>query len=131
MDRFDDEIESLGEAAIGAAIEVHRHLGPGHTESVYCNALSREFVLRGIEFEREYPFDVRYKDDVVGQGRIDFWIEGRLVLEVKALKELHDAHVGQVIFYLSNMGEPLGLLINFNTSLLRKGIRRVVLRIQA
>jgi GxxExxY protein len=73
MDVFDDEIEQLAREVIGAAIEVHRHLGPGHPESAYCNALAIEFDLRGTSYEREYAYAIVFKDQVVGQGRLDFF----------------------------------------------------------
>ena len=127
MDRFDDEIETLLKDVIGAAIEVHRLLGPGHPENVYGSALAAEFLLRGIPFEREHPYAVVYKEERVGEGRLDFWVGKRLVVEIKAVESLSDAHIGQVVAYLSQKGEPLGLLINFNVSVLKNGgIRRVI-----
>ena len=128
MDRFDDEIESLLQSVVGAAIEVHRLLGPGHPERVYSSALAREMLLRDIPFEQEYPYAVIYKQEAVGEGRLDFWVGGRLVVEIKATDGLSDAHVSQVVAYLSQMREPLGLLLNFNVSVLKNGgIRRVIL----
>lgn len=126
MDRFDDEIETLAEAVIGAAIEVHRHLGPGHTEAVYGNALSLELKRRDLRQQREYAFKVQYKGDCVGEGRVDFLVGGRLVVEIKAVRGIDDAHVAQTLFYLANVKSPLGLIINFNVTLLKNGIRRVV-----
>ncbi|MCA8915454.1 MAG: GxxExxY protein [Planctomycetes bacterium] len=126
MDRFDDEIEQLAEAVIGAAIEVHRHLGPGHPESVYCSALEYEFELRSIGNQREHHYRVRYKGKDVGEGRLDFWVGKRLTVEVKAVEELSPVHSGQVVAYLSQKDEPVGLLINFNVPVLRRGLRRIV-----
>lgn len=126
MDRFDDEIETLVEAVIGAAIEVHRHLGPGHPENVYCNALSVEFGFRSIPFAREHHYRVNYKDHDVGEGRIDFWVGNRLTLEIKAIDTLTDVHVGQVVAYLSQKKEPIGLLINFNVAVLKRGLKRII-----
>lgn len=125
-DRFDEGLESLAEAVIGAAIEVHRHLGPGHPESVYCNALQYEFELRGIGNQREHHYRVMYKGKDVGEGRIDFWVGDRLTVEVKAVEELSPTHTGQVVAYLSQKNEPIGLLINFNVSLLKRGLKRVI-----
>ncbi|MCC6572689.1 MAG: GxxExxY protein [Planctomycetes bacterium] len=126
MDRFDDEIEKLAADVIGAAIEVHRHLGPGHAEAFYAKAMEIELGLRGIPFEREHRFEVGYKDRKLGEGRIDFWVGKRLSTELKAVKGIDDSHIQQVVFYLSNKKEPLGLVINFNVGLLKNGIRRVV-----
>lgn len=127
MDRFDEEIERLAFEVIGAAIEVHRHLGPGHPENVYCNALSIEFNLRGIPFEREYYYAVVYKEEIVGEGRIDFFVGKRLAVEIKAIEEVLQTHRGRTSNYITFLKEPLGLLINFNVLVLKdKGINRVI-----
>jgi GxxExxY protein len=127
VDRFDDEIEALIWAVIGCAIEVHRSLGLGHPESVYGNALSNELNRRELVFEREHCYHVKYKGDDVGEGRIDFWVGGRLVVEIKAVKEVDPVHVAQVVAYLTQKGEQVGLLLNFNVAAMKdKGIRRVV-----
>lgn len=126
MDLFDPEIEALIKDVIGAAIEVHRHLGPGHPENVYANALEYEFELRSIQNDREHHYRVMYKDRDVGEGRIDFWVGKRLTVELKAVEELADVHTGQVVAYLSQKDEPVGLLINFNVPILKEGLRRVI-----
>ena len=126
MDRFDDEIEELAAAVIGAAIEVHRHLGAGHHESVYGNALEHELRLRDIPYERERSIQVTYKEVGVGEGRLDFWISGRLVVELKAVPQLSPVYTAQVVSYLAIVNEPVGLLINFNTRVLKDGIKRIV-----
>lgn len=126
MDKFDDEIEQLASAVIGAAIEVHKHLGPGHPESVYCNALSYEFELRGLMHAREHHYRVTYKNREVGEGRIDFWVGNRLTVEIKAVEGLLPLHTGQVVAYLSQKNEPVGLLINFNVTVLKNGLKRVI-----
>lgn len=126
IDRFDPELEELASAFIGACIEVHRHLGQGHVESIYANALAEELALRGIEYEREYSFEVVYKDARVGEGRIDFLVGKRLPCELKATKGLDDSHIAQTLFYMANVRSPLGLLVNFNAPVLKSGIRRIV-----
>lgn len=126
MDRFDDEIENLITEVIGALIEVHRHLGPGQKEVVYSRALAHELTLRGIPFEREHRFVVHFKDVEVGEGSIDFWIGKRLALELKVAKALDEANVSQVVFYLANKKEPVGLLANMNVPVMKSGIRRVI-----
>ncbi len=119
------EINVLSHKVIGAAIEVHRELGPGFIESAYEEALAHELALRGIKFNRQHLFAVRYKDREVGQGKLDFLIEDQLVLELKAVDQLHPIHRTQVISYLRATRKKLGLLINFNVELLKDGIERI------
>ena len=127
MDRFDDEIEQLSYDVIGAAIEVHRHLGPGHPESVYANALEHEFKLRNIPYEREYHYAIDYKGMTPGTGRVDFFVGARLAVEIKAVEGISDAHLGRTSNYITHLKEPLGLLINFNVLTLKgNGIKRVI-----
>lgn len=121
------EVDELARRVIGAAIEVHRTLGPGYLESVYEEALGVELRLRGIPFARQHPVRVAYKDHTVGEGRLDFLVGQALVVEVKAVESLSQVHKAQVLSYLKATGRHLGLLINFNVSLLRDGVQRVVL----
>jgi len=123
----DKEIDDLANAVIGAAIEVHRVLGPGYLESVYEEALAIEFELRGISFERQKPIRVDYKGRGVGEGRLDLLVGGRLIVELKAVDAFAPIHTAQVMSYLKTMNLPLGLLINFNVPLLKHGIKRVIL----
>ena len=120
------EWNELSERIIGAAIEVHRHLGPGYLEAVYEEALAEEFVTRGIGFVRQHVICVQYKGKPVGTVRLDFIVEERLVVELKALEALLPLHKAQVIAYLKSSGAKLGLLINFNVEVLRNGIRRII-----
>jgi GxxExxY protein len=120
------ELNELTEAVIGAAIEVHRHLGPGYLESVYEGALTVELSLRGIPFERQLAIPVCYKGCSVGEGRVDFLVGKVLIVELKASEALVPIHRAQVISYLKALGLSLGLLINFNVPTLRAGIRRVI-----
>ena len=115
------------EAIIGAAIEVHREMGPGLTEVMYEGALCREFDLRGIRYTRQVPAAVSYKGVVVGEARIDLIVEGQVIVELKARDGLHPAHRSQCITYLRATGLEIALLINFNVPVLRDGIKRVVL----
>jgi len=116
------ELDRLANAVIGAAIEVHRVLGP-----VYEEALAVELELRGIPFARQIPAAVDYKGHAVGEGRLDLLVGGKLVVELKAVEALAPIHSAQVISYLKATGHELGLLINFNVALLKEGIRRIVL----
>ena len=117
----------LSGKVIGAAIEVHRNLGAGYLESVYEEALKIELETRGISFERQKPIAVTYKGRRVGQGILDFLVEGTLIVELKAVSNLTPLHEAQVLSYLKATRHPLGLLINFNVPILKHGIRRIIL----
>ncbi len=123
----DPAIDTLATATIGAAIEVHRILGPGYLESVYEEALAFELSLRKIPFERQKIVGVDYKGKDVGEGRLDIFVDKRLVVELKAVDAFVPIHSAQVISYLKATKLPLGLLINFNVPLLKNGIKRIVL----
>lgn len=119
--------DNLAREVIGAAIEVHRHLGPGFLETVYQEALAVELGLRKIPFIEQHPVVVVYKGTKVGDGRTDFYISNELVVEIKAVEKLAAVHTAQVISYLKALDRSLGLLINFKVAVLKDGIRRVVL----
>jgi GxxExxY protein len=122
----DEELNPLAGEAIGAAIEVHKALGPGLLESVYEEALAIELELRGVPFKRQPDVDLRYKDRLVGKGRLDFLVWSRLVVELKAAEVISEAHVAQVLSYLRATGLLLGLIINSNVYRLTAGIKRVI-----
>jgi GxxExxY protein len=122
----DDATEALARSVIGAAIEVHKLLKPGRPENCYKLALSHELKLRGIAHETEVSIPIAYKGISVGEGFIDILVDGRLVLELKAVEALNDVHRAQVIGYLQAMNRQLGLLINFNVVRLAQGIKRVI-----
>lgn len=124
--RVDDALENLAKQVIGAAIEVHRHLGPGLKESVYMNALCHELILRGIPFDREVSFEIRFKGLTVGQGRMDLVVGKRLVVEGKSVDELARRDRLQTLYYMRHLKEPLGLLLNFNVALMKEGVKRVL-----
>lgn len=126
----DERLDKLTQAVIGAAIEVHRLLGPGYLEHVYQAALEVELKLRGISFAAQSPVCVSYKGHAIGEGRLDFLIEGVLVVELKAVDALTDVHKAQVISYLQATKLHLGLLINFNVTILKNGVKRVILSSQ-
>ncbi|MBE9229434.1 GxxExxY protein [Phormidium sp. LEGE 05292] len=121
------EVEQLAYAVIGAAIEVHRLLGPGFLEAVYEEALAVEFDLRGIPFKRQVVFAVHYKGQEVGEGRLDFLVGNNLIVELKALENVPPIQQARVISYLKATKHPLALLINFNVQILKDGIKRIVL----
>lgn len=118
----------LTEAIIGAAIEVHRELGPGLLETAYQVCLSQEFQLRGLTFEREKPLLIDYKNLRVDCAyRLDFIVAEKVIVELKAVDVMLPIHEAQLLTYLKLTGCRVGLLINFNVSVLRKGIRRLAL----
>jgi GxxExxY protein len=119
-------VDELAHAVIGAAIETHRHLGPGFLESVYEEALCIELAERQVPFERQKEISVLYKGRSIGRQRIDFIVGEALIVELKAIEALAEIHKAQVISYLKSTHLPLGLLINFNVPVLKNGIQRVV-----
>jgi GxxExxY protein len=120
-------VDELAHQVIGAAIEVHRILGPGFLESVYEEALAAEFDLRRISYERQKPIALHYKGKVVGDSRLDFLVGDELVLELKAVETIHPIFPAKVIHYLKVSGLQLGLIINFHVVLLKDGIKRIAL----
>jgi GxxExxY protein len=121
------DLDRLAHSVIGAAIEVHRLLGPGFLEAVYEEALCIELRLRGIPFARQVVVALDYKGQAVGEGRLDLLIDGSLIIELKAVDMLLPIHSAQLLSYLKMTGHPLGLLINFNVPILKYGIKRTVL----
>jgi len=108
--------KDLTYAIIGAAMEVHGILGPGFLESVYEEALAHEFDLRGIPYERQAKLAVRYKEIVAGEFRADFLVDGKVVIELKAMKALTEGDEAQLLNYLKGAGYRVGLLLNFGAS---------------
>ena len=112
---------------IGAAIAVHKELGPGHLESVYENAMALEFNARNIRFVKQAVFTIMYRNEQVGEGRIDFLVEDKVIVELKAIETISSLHVAQCISYLKMTKKRLALIINFNVRKLVDGIRRIAL----
>ena len=120
--------QELTQRIIGAAIEVHRALGPGLLESAYQACLAHELTLRGIGYEREKPLPVAYKGIEFDCGyRLDFLVDHKVVLELKAVDHVLPIHEAQLLTYLRLSGVRVGLIINFNVPVLRDGIVRRVL----
>jgi GxxExxY protein len=120
--------EELTEKIIGAAIEVHRALGPGLLESIYQACLAKEFVLRGLKFVEQKPLPVEYKGLRLESGyRLDFLVEDKVIVELKAVDSMHAVHEAQLLTYLKLTRCKVGLLINFNVAVLKNGIVRKVL----
>jgi len=121
-------VNDLTREVIGAAIEVHRALGPGLLESVYEECLSYELGLRGLHFERQKPLPVVFKEVKLDCGyRLDLLVSNSVVVEIKAIEALLPVHEAQILTYLKLGGWNIGLLINFNVPVLKDGIRRIVL----
>ena len=127
MRELSGEINALIERVLGAAIEVHRALGPGYLERVYEEALAVELSLRGVKFERQYPVSVVYKGHLCDEGKLDFLVEGVLILELKIVEAFGDVHKAQVISYLKITNLDIGLLLNFQVPVMKDGIKRVIL----
>jgi GxxExxY protein len=124
------DLHGLTEKIIGAAMEVHRNLGPGLLESSYEMCLCRELVLRELAFERQKPIPVEYKRVKLDCGyRADLVVENLVLVEVKAIEDLTSIHDAQLLSYLKLGGWKIGLMFNFNVHLLKHGIRRRVLEL--
>lgn len=122
-------VDAVANGVIGAAIEVHRHLGPGLLESTYELALGHELELRGYSFVRQARLPVRYKAlELDTAYRVDLLVNNCVVVELKVVDRLTPLHEAQLLTYLRHGGFTLGLLLNFNTTVLRDGIRRIVNR---
>ena len=112
---------------IGAAIEVHKVLGPGLLESAYETSLERELQLQGMKVQRQVGLPLVYKDVECDIGyRLDLLVENAVIVEIKSVEALNDVHLAQLLTYLKLSDCKLGLLINFNVALLKDGIRRIV-----
>jgi len=119
--------DPLSERIIGCAIEVHRGTGPGLLESIYDVCLAYELQAAGLAFERQRPVPIDYKTMSIKTAfRVDFVVEGRVVVELKAVETMLPLHKAQVLTYLKLTGVSTGLLINFNVTVLKDGVRRVV-----
>ena len=124
------EENEVSQKIIGACIEVHRVLGPGLLESVYQNCLAKELSSMKVSFQKEVPKPVDYKGTLMDCGfRLDFIVEDKVIVELKAVEKIHPVHKVQVLTYLKITGCKLGLLINFNTPVLKDGIERIVLNL--
>jgi GxxExxY protein len=120
------EVDPLTEKVIGAAIEVHRHLGPGLLESAYEICLCYELSQMSLQFERQVHLPVAYKGVKLDCGyRMDILVEDSVVVEIKTVDTLLPVHAAQLLTYLKLSGKAVGLLLNFNEPVLKRGIRRI------
>ncbi|MEW6620011.1 MAG: GxxExxY protein [bacterium] len=123
------EINQVTEKIIGAAIEIHKTLGPGLLESAYEECLCYELSMVGLAFKRQIELPVIYKGIKLDCGyRIDLLVEEKVIVELKAVEQLLPIHEAQLLTYLKMMNKRIGLLINFNVSVLRDGIKRIANR---
>jgi len=123
-----EEINQWTSSIIGAAIEVHRGLGPGFLESIYEEAMAVELALRGHLIRRQVRLPIEYKGTVVGEHRLDMLLEDEVVVELKAVEAIMPVHLAQLHSYLKAGAFEVGLLINFNVPILKNGIRRILLK---
>ena len=121
-----EELDRIARAVIGAAIEVHRQLGPGFLEAVYERALMVELTLRGIRVRRQVQLPLTYKGHPLPVTQLDLLVEDQLVVELKAIERFAPIHHSKLVSYLRAGGFQLGLLINFNVEQLKDGVRRVI-----
>lgn len=124
----DYPLQDLTQKIIGSAIEVHRVLGPGLLESAYEHCLVYELQQLRLSVEQQKPLPLVYKAITIEQGyRIDIFVEGKVIVELKTVDQLTDVHVAQILTYMKLSNCQVGLLINFNVKMLKSGIRRFVL----
>ncbi len=122
------EFDELSNRVIGCAIEVHRHLGPGLLESTYEQCLAHELSRNGSAFQLQLVLPVQYKDVRLDCGyRVDILVENQLVVELKSVEEIKGIHEAQLLTYMKLAGVKIGLLMNFNVTKLKDGIKRFVL----
>ena len=121
------DINQLSSKIIGAAIETHKHLGPGLLESAYEECLCHELKLQGISFERQKPLGIEYKGKRLDCGyRLDVLVENAIIVELKSCEKFEPIHQAQLLTYLKLSKLNLGLLLNFNVPLMKEGIIRIV-----
>ena len=127
MLEFPEERDPLTEKIIGCAIEVHRTLGPGLLESTYESALCVELTIAGLNFQRQLVVPVAYKNQPVGEYRLDLVVEKSVILELKSVDRFDSIFEAQLLAYMKITGLKRGFLLNFNSRLLKDGIKRLVL----
>jgi GxxExxY protein len=125
--KISEDLEAISYAVIGLAIEVHRQLGPGLLESAYQECLFYEIKKAGLKVEKEITLPIIYKEIKLDQGyRIDLLVENKLVIELKTVENYTPVHFAQILTYLKLGYYPLGLLINYNSKILRNSIKRFI-----
>jgi GxxExxY protein len=122
-----EDLNQLTERIIGCAIEVHRHLGPGLLEATYEEGLCIELTEAGMKSGRQVPFPILYKGRVLGDYRLDLIVEDAVIVEIKSVERFDPVFQAQILTYLNATGKKVGLLMNFNSRLLRDGVKRFIL----
>jgi GxxExxY protein len=122
-----NETSKLTERIIGCAIEVHRHLGPGLLEATHEEALCVELEEAGLKYRRQLPVPVVYKGRTIGEYRLDLMVEDAVIVEIKSVQRYDPVFEAQILTYPRVTGKRIGLLINFNSRLLKDGIKRYIL----
>ena len=129
METHREKAERFSSRVIAAAIEVHRHLGPGLLESIYEKCLARELTLAGLTFKTQIPASIEYKGVVLDETlRVDFLVEDCIVIELKSVQEIIPIFKAQTLSYMKLLSAPVGLLMNFNSLRLVDGLHRLVLK---
>jgi len=123
---IDYPLQELTEKIIGAAVAVHRELGPGFLERIYENALVLELESQGCFVEKQVTYDVFYKNEVIGQHRLDVLVDGEIVVELKSVERILKVHAAQLRSTLKAAKKQVGLVINFNQETLVRGLKRVI-----
>jgi len=127
-DAIDPEINELARQVVDAVFQVHKALGPGLLESVYEACLCHELKKRHIPYQQQVSIPVIYDGVEIEAGlRLDLWVDKKLIVELKAVEQLHEVHKAQLITYLKLTGTRLGLLVNFNVPVIKQGIKRIIL----
>ncbi|MBU1148186.1 MAG: GxxExxY protein [Candidatus Omnitrophica bacterium] len=119
-----NKLNDLSNRIIGLALSVHKGLGPGFDEKIYSRAFEEELNKAKVEFDKESSIEVKYRDKKIGDKRVDFIVDSELILEIKAVEEIENVHLAQLLSYLKAIDKRLGLVLNFGSA--RLGIRRVV-----
>lgn len=120
--------DALGKAIVNASFQVHSELGPGLLEKIYEVCLVHELRKNGIDVERQISIPIKYKEIVFDEGlRLDLLVDGKVIVEIKALEQVNEVWMAQILSHLKLTGLRLGYLINFNVPLIKVGIRRIVL----
>ena len=127
MVEVNEALNKITEKVIGCAIEVHKQLGPGLLESIYEEALCCELRDSGVNYEKQVMVPIIYKGYEIGKYRLDLLVEGEIIVELKSVERIEPLFEAQLLTYLKITGKRLGLLINFNSTVLKNGLKRVIL----
>ena len=122
-----NDLDKITEIIIGCSIEVHKNLGPGLLESIYEDALCHEFDLQRVSYKRQFQIPVVYKGKYLSDYRLDLLVENDVIVELKAVNKIEPVFEAQLLSYLKMADKKIGLLLNFNVTVLKNGIKRMIL----